>query len=124
MEKKKEKKEAGKGGKRDGEKKGKRKKNPRTCRRRKSGRVSEIHTVLFEGDVNFASQGVEKQCRLAPRCVDLAPLHLDVGEAAQAEAIDCAKVTVVPENAMKRSTRSVGRQTGRGAVVLVKPHNH
>ena len=59
--------------------------------------MSENHTVLFEGDVDFASQRVKKQRRLAPRCVDLAPLHLDVREAAQAEAVDCAKVTVVPE---------------------------
>ena len=86
--------------------------------------MSEIHTVLFEGDVNFTSQRVKKQCRLAPCCVDLAPLHLDVREAAQAEAVDCAKVTVVPENAMKRSTCSMERQKGRGAVVQVKPPKH
>ena len=55
-----------------------------------------INTLLFKGDVDFASQGMEKKRCLSPGCIDLTPLHLNVGKAPQTETVDCAKVTIMP----------------------------
>lgn len=42
-------------------------------------------------------EGVEEEQGLAPRGVDLAPLHLHVGQPAEPEVVDGAKGAVVPD---------------------------